>query len=273
MLEGMRLRLMRFADKSKAFKLIWDDDNHLRISDVSFNLSIDTLELQTGASTSDTFLLGKSKQMVEQLASIRENQSIKKIFDMGILQGGSIVLYDQIFHPKKIVAIDHSPYPVEALEKYILKNNKTKSLKPYYSVNQADRFGMEQILSLEFPDRDIDLIIDDASHLYDETREAFNINFPYLKKAGLYIIEDWAWAHWPEDYWQKDNAYFRERKALSNLLIELFMLAASCPNFIENISINSKMIIIKKGCGQMPDGPFNIADHYLLRGKSFDTWL
>ena len=273
MLNSINLKLNGFLKKSNSLKFIWNDDNHLSINDVSFNLSIDTLELQTGTSTVDTFLLGKSKQMVEQLSSIRENQSIKKIFDMGILQGGSIVLYDQIFHPKKIVAIDHSPYPVEALEKYILKNNKTKSLKPYYSVNQADRFGMEKILSLEFPDRDIDLIIDDASHLYDETREAFNINFPYLRKGGLYIIEDWAWAHWPEDYWQKDNAYFRERKALSNLLIELFMLAASCPNFIEKISINSNMIVIKKGFGHLPDGPFNIAEHYMLRGRQFETWL
>jgi hypothetical protein len=273
MFEGLRSRLIGALEKSKAPALVWRGDNHLRINDVNFKLSIDTAELKTEVSSPNTFLLGKSKQLVEQSVAIRENQSVKKNFDMGILQGGSIVLFDQIFHPKKIVAIDHSPHPVDALLKYINKNNKVKILKPYYGVNQADRSEMERILSAEFAHRDIDLVIDDASHLYDETREAFNICFPYLKKGGLYIIEDWAWAHWSGDYWQKGNAYFSERKALSNLLIELFMLAASRPDLISNISIDSNVIKIKKGDCRRINTAFNISEHYLLRGKQFEPWL
>lgn len=266
-------KLIRLSKKSTIPNLIWSDDNHLKINDVNFNLSMDTIELRAGFSSPDTFLLGKCKKMVEQFAAIRKKQSVKKIFDMGILQGGSVVLYDQIFYPKKIVAIDHSPYPVDALVEYVNKNNKAKVLKPYYGVNQADRSAMERILSAEFADHDIDLIIDDASHLYDETREAFNICFPYLKKSGIYIIEDWAWAHWSGDCWQKDNEYFRERKALSNFLIELFMLAASRPDLISNISIDSKVIKITKGVGYIPNRPFNIEEHYLLRGKRFEPLL
>ena len=43
-------------------KLIWEDDLHLKINDVSFNLSCDTKELQTESSNNDTFLLGKPKK-------------------------------------------------------------------------------------------------------------------------------------------------------------------------------------------------------------------
>jgi hypothetical protein len=258
--------------KSTIPKLIWSDDNHLKINDVNFYLSGDTSELRASVSSLDRFLLGKNKKMVEQFFAIGEKKC-KKIFDMGILQGGSVVLYDQIFYPKKIVAIDHSPYPVDALLDYVNKNNKVKVLKPYYGVNQADRSAMEKILSAEFADRDIDLIIDDASHLYDETREAFNICFPYLKKGGIYIIEDWAWAHWSGDFWQKDNEYFRERKALSNFLIELFMLSASRPDLIGNILIDSNVIKIIRGFGHIPNRPFNIEEHYLLRGKRFEPLL
>lgn len=212
--------------------------------------------------------------MVEKSVTIAQQQRISKIFEMGILKGGSIVLYDQIYQPQQIVAIDLSPEPVDALTKYMRKHNKLKIIKPYYATSQADRSSMEKILSLEFPHRDIDLIVDDASHLYAETREAFNISFPYLKEGGLYVIEDWAWAHWAGDYWQtQENSYFVGKPATSNLLIELFMLTASRPDFIKEIFVDHNVIIVRRGSGALPKGQFHIADHYLLRGKQFGSWL
>ena len=192
---------------------------------------------------------------------------------MGILQGGSVVLYDQIFSPEKIVAIEHSLEPVESLAHDIAKRRKYHIVKPYYGINQADCSAIEKLVSAEFPDRDVDLIIDDVSHLYEETREAFNISFPYLKNGGLYIIEDWAWAHWSGDCWEKDHVFFSERKSLSNLLMELFMLAASCPGFVKDIIVEPSVITVSRGDGASPTGKFNIGDHYLLRGKHFGAWL
>ncbi len=255
-------------------KLIWEGDSHLKINDVSFYLSYDIDELQDKNSTKDSYLLGKPKHMVEKSVDIGQQQSICKIFEMGILQGGSVILYDQIFQPEKIVAIEYVPEPVDALVSYILEHSKLDAIKPYYGINQSDYSAMEKILSAEFPDRDVDLIIDDASHLYEETREAFNISFPYLKKGGLYCIEDWAWAHWTGDYWQEgQNPFLNGKIAMSNILIELFMLTASRPDFIKDIFVDHNSIIVKRGDGDLPTGGFNIAEHYLLRGKHFDTWL
>ena len=134
---------------------------------------------------------------------------------------------------------------------------------------------MENILNKEFPDKDLDFIIDDASHLYHETRSAFNTCFPYLKAGGFYCIEDWAWAHWPGDYWQNSapDSFLHGQTAMSNLLIELFMLAASRRDLIASISVEHSLITITKGLGEIESGNFNIADHYLLRGKSFEAWL
>jgi hypothetical protein len=211
--------------------------------------------------------------MIERSIAIGREQKIKKVFDMGIFKGGSVVLYDQIFQPDKIVAIDFMRLPVEALANYIKQSKKCESVKPYYGINQADRTAMEAILSSEFPEKDIDLIVDDASHFYAETREAFNINFPYLKAGGLYIIEDWGWAHWTGNLWQTEASPFGNSKAMSNLLIELFMFAASRPDLVEDISFNHNTITIKKGSGQLPEGKFDIGEHYVLRGKSFEAWL
>lgn len=255
-------------------QLNWLNDLSLQIKDVHFYLSIDTKELQDGRSIGDSFLLGKRRSMVEQTAVLGQNGSIKKVFEMGILQGGSIVLYDQLWSPDKLVAIDHDTSASTALLDYINKRNKNNIIKPYYGVNQADRSAMENILNAEFPNRDIDFIIDDASHLYQETRKSFNLCFPYLKPDGFYCIEDWAWAHWEGDYWQNGgNSFLNGKTAMSNLLIELFMLAASRPDFIKSIIVEHSTIVIKKGDGEVPVNNFNIGDHYLMRGKAFGAWL
>lgn len=176
--------LERSAAEENHPNLTWEDDFHLQVNDVCFQLSCDTEELRSGQSSGDSFLLGKPRHMVEKAVAIGQQQRMSKIFEMGILKGGSIVLYDQIYQPQRIVAIDHAPEPVDALTKYIAKRNKSNVIKPYYQISQADRSSMETILSSEFPHGDIDLIVDDASHYYVETREAFNISFPYLKEGG-----------------------------------------------------------------------------------------
>ena len=259
---------------SKPLKLIWNDDFNLTVNELTFRLSFDTAELQTGHSSDNIFLLGKPRSMVEKLSFIGQQNDIHKIFEMGILHGGSVVLNDQLFSLKKLVAIDFNTQSVESLSRYIDENKRLDFIKPYYGVNQADRLKVNEILTLHFPNKDIDLIIDDASHLYNETREAFNITFPYLRKGGLYIIEDWAWAHWSGDYWQKGgNDFLNGKTALSNLLIELFMLSASRPDLIKSINIQHDQVVVIKGEGATPEGKFNISDHYLLRGKRFDPFL
>jgi SAM-dependent methyltransferase len=253
-------------------KLTWEDDKNLKVNDVAFYVTYCGEELLGINSTVEKFLIGKGRGMIEKSIAMFGDQKFNNIFDIGIFKGGSVVLYDQIFQPQKIVAIELVTESVEALTQYIEKNKKFNSIKPYYGVNQADRQAMENILSFEFPNQDIDLIIDDASHMYEETRESFNISFPYLKPGGYYVIEDWAWAHWPGEKWQKKRP-FRKKRALSNLLIELNMLAASRCDLIENILINHNIIVVKRGASMLSLDKFDIADHYLLRGKRFGAWL
>lgn len=88
----------------------------------------------------------------------------------------------------------------------------------------------------------------------------------------MYYIEDWAWAHWAGDYWQ-ENEYFRGKAALSNLLIELFMLSASRPDLIQSVTAEHSLIVVKKGDGKISESKFNIGEHYLMRGKAFGAWL
>ena len=278
-------------------ELIWRDESNLQIDGVHYLLTCDPGIYQREHATPGSFILVKGKHMVLWACDIARHHRTEKIFEMGILHGGSVALNEQIFNPSRLLAIDLNPVPVRALTEHIAGRDKAEVIRPRYGVSQADRPSIEALLDAEFPHRDIDLILDDASHLYDETRAAFNISFPYLAPGGLYVIEDWAWAHWEGEYWQgeyspfleaqssrvrrwlrlpeKPNKYFplRGKPALSNLLVELFILSASRPDLVENVLVDHNMVIVRKGPSAVTPARFDIADHCLLRGKKFKAWL
>jgi hypothetical protein len=93
--------------------------------------------------------------------------------------------------------------------------------------------------------------------------------FPYLRRGGLYIVEDWGWAHWPEDAWQKSEAIPAARPALSNLLFEVCLLSASRPDLVSSLQVNSRTFVGRKGDGEVAADNFNLSDHYLCRDRWF----
>ena len=74
------------------------------------------------------------------------------------------------------------------------------SLKPekaqFFEINQNDT---EKLLTLGKDHGPFDIIIDDASHAFKETVNTFNTLYPYVKKGGMYIIEDWGAGYLPQN--------------------------------------------------------------------------
>ena len=64
---------------------------------------------------------------------------------------------------------------------------------------------LRQIILRELAD-ELDLVVDDASHTYEETKASFEFLFPLLRPGGIYVIEDWSWAHHPN--YQSPDAPF-----------------------------------------------------------------
>ena len=65
-------------------------------------------------------------------------------------------------------------------------------VRTFYGVDQADQAGLVAIVDEVIPGQELDLVIDDASHRYDETRASFEVLYHTLRAGGLYIVEDWA---------------------------------------------------------------------------------
>lgn len=242
-------------------RLEWQDDNHLRIGSMAFTLTSTDYSLQ---STPDHFVMLKGRQMLSAYADILGASTPRKMLEIGLFQGGSTVFFDLALRPDLLVTVDlHHNAPV--LENYITAHRRQDVIKIEYGVEQSDRLSLSRVLQTHFPDRDIDLIVDDASHLYDKTRVSFEMCFPYLREGGIYLIEDWSWAHWPEEWQKKDML---PGPALSNLVFELTMTNASSPDLVASLRIERDMVAIVRGPGHLPtDGSFRIGDNYRTRGR------
>jgi hypothetical protein len=112
-------------------------------------------------------------------------------------------------------------------------------------------------------------VVDDASHTYEETKASFEILFPLLQPGGIYLIEDWSWAHGPR--YQSPDAPFSKRPALSNLLFEQIMLLAST-YLIAEIRVWHFLYLIRKAKSAVSgskDESGSIFDQIQSRGKKW----
>ena len=243
----------------------WLDDHTLVLGDVTFNLEHGPGP-SPSASSRDRFMLRKTSPMIRDLAALFQHEHITNLLEIGIYKGGSCVLYHQLFHPAKLVAIEVNTRPEPALTDYIQRHDLSNRVKLYYGVDQADHSKLTRIVNAEFPNQPLDVVIDDASHLFQETRTSFMALFPLLRPNGYYIIEDWGWAHWPGSYWQASRGFWASQPALTNLIVEIVMLSTSRPDLVSSITMNDKMAVIRRGISTIEPGQFNLEKLYLSRG-------
>lgn len=142
-------------------------------------------------STPERFVLLKDDTARDRyLEQLRRHRG-GNILELGIYQGGSAALAMLAAEPRRLVAVDISE-PVEALEVFREARGLEDTLRTHYRCDQGDRAGLARILDEEFGDEPIDLIVDDASHLHDQTLASFEVAFPRLRPGGELVIEDWT---------------------------------------------------------------------------------
>jgi predicted O-methyltransferase YrrM len=211
---------------------------------------------QRTKSEDNKFVLVKTRPFLAFYDSLLE-RAPKNILEIGMFEGGSLVYFDKLFSPNKLVGIDIRQEPIAPLERY---KEGRPHIKTYYGRSQ-DRPPTRGAAQANFPEG-IDLVIDDASHVYDKTKASFESIFPLVKPGGLYVIEDWAWAHKPNC--QAEDSVWRTQPALTNLIFELTVMAA-VSRVIDTLTITENIVCIKKGRGKLPETKFDFTGH--LRGR------
>jgi Methyltransferase domain len=218
-------------------------------------------------STADLFVLLKPPHLLdEQLRRFRIERP-RNIVEVGIFQGGSAALLWQLCRPERLIGIELKKEPSPALEEFIARRGAT-GMHIHWGTDQADIGAVRALVDDELGGADLDLVIDDASHLYDLSRATFEALFPRLRPGGQYVIEDWGWAHWRDEPYQQGQGPFGEQPALTNLIFELTMAAASSPDLVGRVDVQHHHAVVTRGPAPV-QGPLPLRDLWVARGRPF----
>jgi len=213
--------------------------------------------------TSEEVIILKDLRWFEYYGELIRERNVRNLVELGIFEGGSTLLFALLFDWLQIVAIDVRGPDAPVLE-HFKRLGLGDRVNLCYGVSQDDRDAVNKAVSAKFGAQPIDMVVDDASHLYRPTRASFEILFPRLRHRGVYVIEDWAWAHWAGIF---QNDQWMNEPALSNLVFELTMLAGGRYDLIEKVDIRRDTIAaFKIASGPLPD--FRLDKAYLMRGKA-----
>ncbi|MCV2891177.1 class I SAM-dependent methyltransferase [Ruegeria aquimaris] len=212
---------------------------------------------QRSVSKPDTFVIVKTDAMIDFYRHLTQ-YSPKTIMEIGMYEGGSLVWYDKLYKPSKLVGLDLRRKPIVALEEY---RADKPHIATYYGRYQ-DKEGTRMAARQNFPDG-IDLVVDDASHLYEQTKMTFKMLFPMVRAGGHYVIENWTWSHRPA--YQNTDSIWADLPAMSNLVLELVIMASQSP-VIESIHVDRGLVCVRKGRGVFKEEMFDLSG--CLRGKS-----
>lgn len=247
--------------------ITWRDENHLDVDGVGL-LVLSLADMARIRPGPGELVLLKPAWMVRRYMRLLKRLQPKRIFELGIWQGGSAVLLQRVAAAQKLVAIDLSNKRVAALDDYIERFALQDVLRPYFGVNQADDEQLRKLLRTEFGDEPLDLVVDDASHLLDETRRSFNTLFPRLRPGGAYVIEDWPWAHAQVDDFPDDTrGLYSDSEPMTKLIFELVLACASTTGLIKSIEIDRNSATIWRGPAPIKRRGFDVARLCAARGR------
>jgi len=166
---------------------------------------------------------------------------------------------------RKHVAVDwiqeqtDGPY----FRRYVRSRGLEGRIKTCWGVDQADKALLRAIVGTELDGR-LDMVIDDASHLYGPTRASFEALFPLCVPGGLYIIEDWAWDHWPQ--FSAASHPWADEERLTRLVIELIEATGTSRQLISNIAVYQGFVVIERGPQSLENpAAFDLDDHIVRR--------
>jgi hypothetical protein len=123
------------------------------------------------------------------------------ILELGVLRGGSLLLWHYYFPNSKIVGLDINNVVMEKQERIYV-----------YQGEQQGKDVIDKICEIHGK---FDIIIDDASHIGEFTSKSFELLFDeHLVSGGIYVIEDWGTGYWGD--WQ-DGSKFKNNKVNGNV--------------------------------------------------------
>lgn len=190
----------------------------------------------------------------------------RHIVELGMWDGGSVAFWHEYFEPELLLGFDLQKRGDSAyFSEWVARRGVGARIKTFWNSDQADRRRLAAVVDAELLDG-LDLVVDDASHLYGPTLASFEVLFPRLRPGGRYVIEDWNWGNWPQ-HWDLPGA------PLSRLVAELVEALGTNSGVVSSVEVVADIAVIERGPMALPtDGSFSVARH-VRRRPWWRTWL
>jgi cephalosporin hydroxylase len=228
------------------------------LSGVNFKF---TTDYQAKSSIGEVVLL-KPKHILDYYSSLIPNDRDVWIFEIGVFEAGSALALAAMHPNVHVVGIDFTNKP--HLDELIKSLGFDNRVHIFHNVDQKDEKKVLDIISRSFKSYPIDLVIDDGSHMYLESKESFEVVFPLVKDGGFYVIEDWNWAHYSGDY---QSSKWNDKPALTNLVFELIMMHGTDNSLIRDIFIRDISCVVRRGAGNIEGSRLDLASLTLKRQR------
>jgi hypothetical protein len=158
----------------------------------------------------DRFRLYKKRGLVDLYGEVLAREPVSPVrcmFEIGLWDGGSAVFWALTLAPDVLIGIDvsqrgDSPY----FTRVLADRGLTDRISTHWGVNQNDTARLRELATVH-AGSELDLVVDDGSHLYGPTKASFQALFPLVRPGGWYVVEDWAWEHMRTiDRWEHERS-------------------------------------------------------------------
>lgn len=193
----------------------------------------------------DGFVVYKQPRQLSQYQALFAQTGFapRTMLELGIWDGGSAAFWTEALGLEAYVAIDLQERGDSEYFRSWLARRGHGRVRTHWGVDQTDAAALAAILEPDL--REIDIVIDDASHMPGPTIRSFEILFPRVRPGGWYVIEDWAWALQPE--FQSKSHPWSVLPALHPVIHRLIELQGSKPDMIEAIHVLPEAVVVVRG--------------------------
>jgi hypothetical protein len=108
-----------------------------------------------------------------------------KLLEIGVQKKASLRMWKKFFPKSEIFGIDIDPKCLGAEEERI----------EVFIGSQADKRFLKDVMEKI---GQVDIIIDDGSHLMSHQKLSFEFLFPFVTERGIYVVEDLITSYWKE---------------------------------------------------------------------------
>lgn len=241
--------------------LNWEDGERFVVGQTAFQALIPGTVKYREPPREGEFLIFKPRPLVERYAALLADLRPQHVFELGVRMGGSTMFFAELARPRRLVAIDRDPLTevIARIEAHASIAGLPDVVRTLGDVDQADRRRLAEIVENEFAGSPLDLVLDDCSHLYEPTRASFNELFPRLRPGGLYVIEDWEWAHPSLDSEDPERVLYPDEVPMTRLLFEIVLAIPSVPGLIADFSLDQRAAVITRGDAEVDPSAFEIS--------------